>query len=132
MKKLLINTFIAIGILTACSATLSSNYVYAGPFDASKSEACDGANLGSGGTCDKQTSEKKINDLVATVINILSVIVGIIAVIMIIINGLRFVTSNGDSNSVSSAKNGIIYALVGLVLVAFAQMLVRFVIESTK
>jgi hypothetical protein len=47
---------------------------------------------------------------------------------MIIIGGLKYVTSNGDSNSISSAKNTIIYALIGIVVVAIAQSVVRFVL----
>lgn len=123
-KKLLIASTIALTSVVLAVPTASAQ----SPFSNSKQEACKGANLGSGGSCDKKTSEKKVNDLIATIINILSVIVGIVAVVMIIINGFRFVTSGGDSNAVSSARNGIIYAVVGLVLVAFAQVIVRYVV----
>jgi hypothetical protein len=58
-------------------------------------------------------------------------VVGVIAVIMIIIGGLKYVTSGGDSSAVGSAKNTIIYALVGLVVVALAQALVKFVLAKT-
>ncbi len=51
---------------------------------------------------------------------------------MIIINGLRFITSGGDSNAVSSAKKGILYAIVGLVIVALAQFIVRFVLNIAE
>jgi hypothetical protein len=55
-------------------------------------------------------------------------IVGIMSVIMLIISGIRFVTAGGDSNHVASAKNTLIYALVGLVIVAFAQIIVKLVL----
>jgi hypothetical protein len=73
-----------------------------------------------------------LNHIIRTVINFLSVGVGIVAVIMIIIGGFKYVTSGGDSNSVASAKNTIIYALVGLVIAALAQVIVRFVLNAIR
>src|SRR5215475_5256135 len=52
---------------------------------------------------------------VSNLINIFSLIVGAISIIMIIIGGFRYITSGGESSSVSGAKNTIIYALIGLV-----------------
>jgi cytochrome bd-type quinol oxidase subunit 2 len=72
----------------------------------------------------------KVDNLVKNVINILSLVVGIAAVVMIIIGGLRYVTSNGDSGQVGNAKNTILYAVVGLVVVALAQVIVRFVVSK--
>jgi hypothetical protein len=65
-----------------------------------------------------------------TIINIFSVIVGFIAVIMIIIGGVRYITSGGDSGNISAAKNTIIYAVIGLIIVALAQVLVHFVLNN--
>lgn len=79
--------------------------------------------------CTTEGSEEDINDLIATVINIFSVVVGVVAVIMIIIGGLKYITSSGDSNNVTSAKNTILYAIIGLVVVALAQFIVKFVLE---
>lgn len=73
--------------------------------------------------------DSSLDGIIETIINIMSVIVGIIAVIMIIIGGLKYITSSGDSNNVSSAKNTILYAIVGLVVVALAQVIVRFVLD---
>lgn len=73
---------------------------------------------------------EKINDLIRSVINLLSVIVGVIAVIMIIVGGLRYITSGGNDTSVTSAKNTILYAVIGLIIVALAQVLVRFTLNQ--
>lgn len=62
------------------------------------------------------------------VINFFSLLVGIVAVIMIIIGGFQYVMSNGDSGKISTAKNTIIFALVGLIIVAMAQFIVHFVL----
>lgn len=83
------------------------------------------------GTCQDNTSggTESVNKLITNVINIFSVVVGIIAVIMIIFGGFRYITSGGDSNNISSAKNTIIYAIIGLVIVVFAQFIVQFVLN---
>jgi hypothetical protein len=59
----------------------------------------------------------------------MSILVGVICVIMIIVGGLKYVTSGGESNNVSGAKNTIMYALIGLVVVAMAQIIVHFVLS---
>ena len=75
-------------------------------------------------------SNQTINRVVRTIINLLSVVVGVVAVIMIIIGGLRYITSGGSDTSVTGAKNTILYAIIGLIIVALAQILVRFVLSK--
>lgn len=94
---------------------------------------CNGASLdlNSSAGCSTTTSgTSKINSIVTTVINIFSIVVGVVAVIMIILGGFKYITSNGDSNNVSGAKNTIIYAIIGLVIVALAQFIVQFVLNK--
>ncbi len=97
---------------------------------------CSGANLNftenTAGQCSATTSDatNAINNLVHTIVNTLSVIVGVAAVIMIIIGGFRYVTSGGNDASVTSAKNTILYAIIGLVVVALAQIIVHFVLSK--
>ena len=91
-----------------------------------KDDICKGVAL-TGGSC--EGGDTDINKVIQQVINILSIIVGVIAVIMIIIGGLRYITSGGESNNISGAKNTIIYAVIGLVVVAMAQIIVRFVLS---
>ena len=78
----------------------------------------------------KYCSQGRLNNLIKNVVNILSMIVGIVAVVMIIIGGFKYVTSGGDSGSITSAKHTIIYAIVGLIIVALAQVIVRFVLSK--
>ena len=96
---------------------------------------CQGAELqfSDPPTCAK-TGEgtTKINAIITQAVNIFSIIVGIVAVIMIIIGGLKYITSSGDSSNISSAKNTIIYAVIGLVVVALAQFIVKFVLNKTS
>jgi uncharacterized membrane protein len=68
--------------------------------------------------------------LAKTVVNVFSLIVGIAAVIMIIYGGLRYITSGGESSNVGNAKNTLIYAIIGLIIVALAQTIVHFVLNT--
>ena len=76
---------------------------------------------------DNRTSLTKF---IENVTNILLFLIGIIAVIVIVISGLRFVTSNGNSDQVASARNGVIYAVVGIVVAVMAYAIVRFVTSN--
>jgi len=82
--------------------------------------------------CTPAQAAGSLNDTIASVINLLSVLVGVAAVIMIIIGGFRYITSAGDSTKVTSAKNTIIYAIIGLIIVALAQLIVHFVLNKVK
>lgn len=55
---------------------------------------------------------------------------GIVAVIIIIIGGIRYVTSSGDASGVKSAKDTILYAIVGLIVVIMAAAITGFIIRN--
>jgi cytochrome bd-type quinol oxidase subunit 2 len=85
---------------------------------------CSDSNISGAGT--------SATSFIAKVINILSVIIGAIAVVMIIIGGFRYVTSGGNAESTKSARQTIVYAIVGLIIVALAQIIVHFVLNSVS
>ena len=65
-----------------------------------------------------------------TVTNVLLFIIGAVSVIMLILGGIRYTISQGDSAAVTSAKNTILYAIIGLVVAILAYAAVNFVITS--
>ena len=71
-----------------------------------------------------------IGTAITNIINIMLYALGAIAVIMIIIGGIRYTTSNGDSNGIQSAKNTILYAVAGLVVAILAYAIVNFVVSD--
>lgn len=85
---------------------------------------------GSDEECADDDPSDKVNNLITQIINIVSVIVGIVAVLMIIYGGFKYITSGGDSGNITTAKNTILYAIIGLVIVALAQFIVRFVLSK--
>lgn len=70
------------------------------------------------------------NGLIIKIANIITVIAGLAAVIIIVLSGLRFVTANGDAGKVSGARTAIIYALVGLVIIASARFIIGLVTSN--
>ena len=65
-----------------------------------------------------------------TITNVLLFLIGAISVIMLIVGGIRYVVSGGDSTAVQNAKNTILYAIVGVVVAILAYAVVNFVITS--
>lgn len=64
------------------------------------------------------------------IVNLLLYILGAVAVVMIVIGGVRYTTSNGDSSQTKAAKDTIMYAVVGLVVAVMAYAIVNFVLKS--
>ena len=65
---------------------------------------------------------------VKNIINGVLYVVGILAVVMVIIGGVQYTTSGGDSGAVTKAKNTILYGIVGLVIAILAYAIVNFVV----
>lgn len=131
LKSLAVTFAIAFVALAPAVALPSVAYAVT---DAIQPGLCSGANIdvsGKSTTC-PSTGASGLNTLLVKVVNIFSAVVGVIAVLMIIFGGLKYITSGGDSSNVSTAKNTIIYAIVGLVIVALAQIIVRFVLSTSR
>lgn len=70
------------------------------------------------------------NGIFKTVTNVLLFIIGAVSVIMLIIGGIRYTVSAGDSSAVTAAKNTIMYAIIGIIVAILAFAVVNFVITS--
>jgi len=138
MKKLIFAVLLGLSFLLNPLANMAS----ATPIDCNnptttKAQIQCGACTGAGttdttnNTCDTGSSAGGVQNTITTIINLLSVVGGVAAVIMIIVAGLRYVTSGGKEEGVKNAKNTILYAIIGLVIVALAQLIVHFVLHTT-
>ena len=125
MKRILLTLLVVLGLGTSFAFAHPATSVYA---DA-KSEICSGVGAASSGTgCTAAAGQPTVNSLVKTIVTVLSWIVGVLSIIMIVFAGFMYVSSGGEPNKVSAAKNTLIYAIVGIVIVAFAQAIVQFVL----
>jgi hypothetical protein len=73
-----------------------------------------------------------VSGLFANGANVLIYLIGAISVIMVIIGGLRYVISQGDSAQTKSAKNTILYAAVGVAVALVSYAIVNFVSTNIK
>lgn len=126
MRRIILN-LITILTLSLVPATALSSTAYAacGTETDSKGQVLKGI-----GETGSECRSGGVTRFVSAIVNILSIIVGIAAIIVIILSGFKYITSGGDSGKVTSAKNTLIYALVGLIIAALAQFLVHFVLTN--
>lgn len=124
LQSLLVVPVLALGVSFA-TPLLQPADANAQTFDEGLKDGADSAK----GT-DQQEELFGDDGVFKTVTNVLLFIIGAISVIMLIIGGIRYVVSGGDSGAVTSAKNTILYAVVGIVVAILAYALVNFVVTS--
>jgi hypothetical protein len=122
MKKIKL-AVISIAALLGVVTIATPAYVSASP----ASQIQDGVDKAGGAG---ETSN--LGSRIKTIVNILLYILGAIAVVMIVIGGVRYTTSNGDSSAITSAKNTILYAVIGLIVAILAYSIVNFVLSQFK
>lgn len=88
---------------------------------------CSGANNDTS-VC-KASGTDNVDSLAQNITSIMLWLLGVVAVIMLVIGGFKYVTSNGDSNSIHSAKNTILYAIIGLAVAILGQVIVLYVVQ---
>jgi hypothetical protein len=92
-----------------------------------------GAGAGNSDVCKDEAAHGGGNPVITVikdVLSLLSIVIGLAAIIMLIVGGLKYVLSNGDPSGIKSARDTIIYALVGIVVVIFSESIVAFVLDK--
>ena len=72
-------------------------------------------------------------DLLGSVTGIINGVIGVlgfVCVVVMIVGGVNYMISAGDSGKVTKAKNTILYGLIGLVICVLAFAIVNFVIGN--
>jgi hypothetical protein len=96
------------------------------------SDATSAVNSGITAACAQSCNNSSLSTIFSGIADTLIFIIGAVSVIMIIIGGLRYVISNGDSKAVESAKNTILYAVIGIIAAISAYAIVTFVTKNIK
>ena len=95
---------------------------------------CDEYNARADPGADPVTSNESLltgkNSLLYKAIQIAAMVAGFGSVVMIVVGGFRYMTSGGDSNATKGAKDTIMYAVIGLVVAIFAQVIIVFVLSK--
>ncbi|HVQ43448.1 MAG TPA: hypothetical protein VMT30_00575 [Candidatus Saccharimonadia bacterium] len=122
---------------SVAAVTVSSAPVYALASDCNTGQIngnADSDPLKAGTACSQGGSQRESlfgqGGIFTVIANTLIFIVGAISVIYLIIGGLRYVTSGGDSKAVTTAKDTILYAIVGIVVAVISFALVQFVVNA--
>jgi intracellular sulfur oxidation DsrE/DsrF family protein len=125
--------FISLAIIFSSTFSLVSTNLMA---DTSVDQACHGLSAldSSISNCGNSNSSAptKVDTLIQNVTNLISYSVGAVAVIVIIYAGFRFITAGGDQNTISSARNMILYASVGIAVAVSAQLIVHYAINTAN
>lgn len=135
IKQLITAATFSVMLLAPVAVPVGVSAADSNPDTSIQGNLCQGADFNATITTDDATcatttqdAGTNVNELIADVVNIFSLVVGVVAVIMIIVGGFKYITSGGESSNVTGAKNTILYAIIGLVIVALAQFIVRFVL----
>lgn len=78
----------------------------------------------------KPTGQNPAVNTIHDAANIIAVAAAIGAVVMIIIGGLGYITSGDNPEGLKAARQRIIYSLVGVVIIALAWTITRFITDN--
>lgn len=67
---------------------------------------------------------------IRTIVNVFLTLAGFAAVVVIIYGGVQYITSRGDEDQAKTAKNVILYAVIGLIVIGLSAAIVNFTIGS--
>ncbi len=124
MKK---NTTMAVLALALCATMLVFSGMPVQAASCGSAKQCIDQGLSASGT---SSTPNSLSSVLTTVTNILLFLMGAISVIMIIVGGIRYATSQGDQTQMQSAKNTILYAVIGVVVSIAAYAIVSFVVTQ--
>lgn len=118
-------------LLAVCSlAPITVAHAY-NPLD-SACQTSGANNPQSSSACSGRTTTDPIsgtNGILRRVTTLIALIAGVAAVIVIIIGGLQYILSGGDPQKAASARNMVLGAVVGLVIIAAAQGILLFILS---
>lgn len=78
------------------------------------------------------TDGPSINTAIEVAVNTLSLVVGVASVVMVMLGGYRYITSAGDASKANAARSTVLYALIGVVIVAVSQLILQLVVSRAN
>lgn len=137
MKRILITLTMVISLLVPSLVLVSGSAAAVNPVPdcgngsaAGQPSVC--GDVGPHGQAGNNGSNSPIIKIIKAAIEVLSFIIGAAAIIGIVVSGIRLMASGGDSQAVASARSGLIYSLIGVAVVALAQLLVALVLDRVQ
>ena len=113
------------GLTFPAPAFAASNYIFDG--------ACTNTSARGSAVCQNgETSRNPLtgsDGLIVKITRIVALVAGMAAVIIIMLSGFRYINSAGDATKATQARNGIIYALIGLIVIVSAQFIISLIVS---
>ncbi len=132
------NTLPTILFTLLCLFVFSSSLAFA--YDPiNNNNICDAAATNNGGTkpevCNTSSDDPLTRSggkegIIFKAVRLVSMGVAIMSVIMIILAGFTYITSNGDPQKISAAKDTIVYAIIGLLVAVSAQVILVTILKN--
>jgi hypothetical protein len=104
----------AVSVVAGCSGQLGAT------------DVCKEVNKAQG------SATNPVISVIKAAISIIAYVIGVAAVVGVIVSGIRLVTSGGDAGSVATARSGLIFSLVGIMVAIFAQLIVVFILSKIQ
>lgn len=136
MKRILLALSVLLAVFIIGSTTLPAFAADDAPPTSSSDlfeTPCKNPNAAQSTTCQSRTKDNPLvgpSGILTKVVQIIIMITAVAAVIMIMVGGFRYIISTGDSSNINSAKNTILYAIIGLVVAVMGQAIVSFVLTK--
>lgn len=96
-------------------------------------DACNATGADASSVCTTNQTDDPLTGpggIIGRAIDLLSILVGVASVIVIMVAGFSFITSQGEPAALSKAKNSLIFAVIGIVIVVLAQVIAGFVVKQ--
>lgn len=119
-------------LLIIVTVPLSASAVSVQSFGSLVGSSCENSGLtgADSSLCSDDGKNETVNKYLKNIINFLLMVVGVLAVIMIIISAIKFATSAGDSGKLTTAKNTLIYSVIGLAVAIASFWIINFVLDQ--
>lgn len=78
---------------------------------------------------DVKTDVGSPSNLAVRIVNFLLLVAGAVAIIFLIIGGIRYMVSSGNSDQIEKAKHTILYAIIGILIVIFSYAIVNALLK---
>lgn len=124
----MLKRFFALTGLTLLLAGATSMPASAASFDPFKSVDC--STVADSAVCEnKSGTENPVTGTIQRVVTIIAAIAGVVAIIMIIVAGISYILSGGEPAKIIAARNAIIYAVIGLIVIVLARTIIVFIVN---
>lgn len=78
--------------------------------------------------CASAGPKDTVGGIVKNITNVLFFLIGSLSVVMIIYSGIRYVTSAGNPAGIKSAKDTLMFSVIGLIVAILSYAIVNFIV----